>query len=212
VTLEFFDYRTDLKNFLITPEIRSRFMRIEPGTTTGSHTHDLGHEVFLVMEGTIEFDVAGRKAVLTAGQMCVALVDEPHTLRVIGDQPATIYLSVTPHIAPTHTRWDDRGNKLPPKYDTVVDGWEKAPATAEMVDQQVAAARAVAEAAAASLAAHERVAAELKKAIAEGDAAGARAAVDAMWERISPLYASVSTMAGLWNSLAPRAAPGAPEA
>src|SRR5207237_4091912 len=160
--LEFFDYRTDLKNFLVTPEMRSRFMRLEPGRDYTGHTHDLGHEIFLVMEGTIDFDVAGRTARLGPGQACIALVDETHLLRVDGDQPATIYLSVTPHLAPTHTRWDEQSNQLPPKYDTVVDGWEKAPATAEMVDRQVAAARAVAEAAAASLAAHERVADDLQ--------------------------------------------------
>jgi quercetin dioxygenase-like cupin family protein len=205
VTLEFFDYRTDLRNFFITPELRCRFMTIEAGTTTGSHTHDLGHEVFMVMDGEIEFDVAGRKAVLGPGQMCVARVDEPHTLRALGDRDATIYLSVTPHIAPTHTHWDADGNKRPPRYDTVQDGWQPSPATAELVDRQLAAVRALAEAAAAALAAHERTAAELKRAIAAGDPEAARPSVDAMWEGISQTFQRASAMADVWNELAPRA-------
>ena len=204
MTLELFDYRTDLRNVFITPELRCRFMKIPAGTTTGSHTHDLGHEVFMVMEGQIEFDVAGRKAVLGPGQMCIARVDEPHTLRPLGDRDATIYLSVTPHIQPTHTRWD-AGGRLPPKYDSVQDGWEHAPATPELVDRQLAAVRALAEAASAALAAHERTADELKRAIAAGDPAAARPSVDAMWAAISQTFQRASAMADVWNELAPRA-------
>ena len=29
--LEIFDYRTDIRNLLVTPHIRSRFLRMEPG-------------------------------------------------------------------------------------------------------------------------------------------------------------------------------------
>ena len=39
--------------------------------------------------------------------MCYALVDEPHSVRVLGDEPVYMYLSVTPHIQPTHTFFDD---------------------------------------------------------------------------------------------------------
>jgi quercetin dioxygenase-like cupin family protein len=205
VTLEHFDYRTDLRNVFITPELRCRFMKIPAGTTTGSHTHDLGHEVFMVMEGQIEFDVAGRKAVLGPGQMCVARVDEPHTLRTLGDEDATIYLSVTPHIQPTHTSWDAAGQKRPPRYDSVQDGWEHTPAAPELVDRQLAAVRALAEAAQAALAAHERTADELKRAIAAGDPAAARPSVDAMWAGISQTFQRASAMADVWNELAPRA-------
>lgn len=203
--LEYFDYRTDLRNFLVTPEIRARFMHIPAGTTTGSHTHDLGHEIFLVLEGTIEFDIAGRKATLGPGQCCVALVDEPHTLRVLGDQPATIYLSVTPHVAPTHTQWDASGQKKPPRYTTVVDGWSPEAATAELVEAQVAAARALADAAAESLAAHEAAATELERALADGDAAAARLAVDAMWTGVHATHRALYAMDATWNQLAPRA-------
>jgi quercetin dioxygenase-like cupin family protein len=203
--LEYVDYRTDLKNFLVTPEMRSRFMRLEPGRDYTGHTHDLGHEIFLVMEGTIDFDVAGRKARLGPGQACVALVDETHCLRVVGDQPATIYLSVTPHVAPTHTWWNADGTKKPPRYDTVADGWEPQPATHEMVDEQLARVRALASAADAALRVHERAAEELKRAIAAGDREAARTAIDAMWAEIYPTFRAAFAMAQTWNSLAPRA-------
>ena len=205
MSLEYWDYRTDVKNFVITPEMRSRFMRLEPGRDYTGHTHDLGHEIFIVMDGEIDFDVAGRKARLGPGQACVALVDETHHLRAVGDKGATIYLSVTPHIAPTHTWWNEDGTRKPHRYDTVTDVWTDAPATTDMVDAQVAAARKLAAAAGECLAVHEQVAADLKAALTAEDRAGARAAIDAMWERIFPTFQAAFAMASTWNELAPRA-------
>ena len=118
MALEVFDYRTDVRNVVILPEIRARFIRMEPGQTNVPHSHDLGHEVFLVLEGEIEFEIAGQRAVLSPGQMCVAYRDELHALRCVSDEPATFYISVTPHVEPTHTRWDRHGAKLPPEYGT----------------------------------------------------------------------------------------------
>src|SRR5215207_5818358 len=114
--LEVFDYRTDVRNVVITPEIRARFLRLEPGEVAERHSHDLGHEVFLVLEGQCEFEIDGARAVLGPGQMCFARVDQLHQVRTVGDQPMTMYLSVTPHVEPTHTLWDERGNKRPPHY------------------------------------------------------------------------------------------------
>jgi quercetin dioxygenase-like cupin family protein len=205
VALEYWDAREHFGNPIVTPEIRARFMRLEPGRDYTGHTHDLGHEIFLVMDGEIDFDVAGRKARLGPGQMCVALVDETHLLRVVGDKPATIYLSVTPHVHPTHTRWNADGTKAPPRYDTVQEGWTHAPPTPDLVDAQVAAARRLAELAQECLDVHLQVEADLKAAIGAGDVVGARTAVDAMWERIYPTFRAVYAMAAAWNELAPRA-------
>jgi quercetin dioxygenase-like cupin family protein len=207
--LEVWDFRHDLKNVFIAPEIRARFMPLPAGTVTSSHTHDLGHEVFLVLDGRIEFTVGVDQAILTPGQMCIARRDEPHTLRVLDDRPATIYLSVTPHVAPTHTFWDDAGSKLPWRYETVRDGWTPAPATAELVDEHLAAVRAFAAAAAACGQAHEQSAPRLRSALAAGDAAAARAAVDDAWERLRAAYLALARLTESWNELAPRAtAPG----
>jgi hypothetical protein len=40
---------------LFTPEIRSRIMRFEPGQVSEGHTHDVGHEMVLVLAGRAEF-------------------------------------------------------------------------------------------------------------------------------------------------------------
>ena len=95
-----YDYRTDIRNVLVTPQIRSRFLKMEPGQSAQLHSHDLGHEIFLILEGRVEFEIDGETEELGPGQMCVALVDQPHTVRVLGDEPMTMYLSVTPHIHP----------------------------------------------------------------------------------------------------------------
>ena len=46
-----YDYRTDVRNVLVTPQIRSRFLKMEPGQSAQLHSHDLGHEIFLILEG-----------------------------------------------------------------------------------------------------------------------------------------------------------------
>src|SRR5437899_8591134 len=102
-----FDYREDVRNVLVTPQIRSRFLRMEPGQVARRHSHDLGHEVFLVLAGKAVFEIEGETAELGPGQMCVVLADQLHSVRVAGDEPMTMYLSVTPHVQPTHTSWSD---------------------------------------------------------------------------------------------------------
>ena len=114
--LEVFDYRRDIKNVVITPEIRARFQRFEPGDVATRHSHDLGAEVFLIMQGRAEFEIEGETAVLGPGELCFADRDELHQVRVIGDEPVIMYLSVTPHVEPTHTMYAEDGSRLPPAY------------------------------------------------------------------------------------------------
>src|SRR5437763_15894207 len=90
-----YDFRTDVRNLLVTPQIRSRFLRMEPGQVARRHSHDLGHEVFLVLAGRAAFEIEGETAELGPGQMCVVLADQLHSVRVIGAEPMTMYLSVT---------------------------------------------------------------------------------------------------------------------
>lgn len=201
-----YDYRTDVRNVVITPEIRSRFMRMEPGTVAARHSHDLGHEVFLVLEGQAEFEIDGERAVLGPGQMCFARADQMHQVRVVGGKPMTLYLSVTPHIEPTHTRWDDRGQKLPPSYGTATvteraNRPHPGESPADLVDRHVAAAKVLAAAAAANAKAQEKEAAVLRRALAAGDSTAAKAAVDAMWQQIYLAYKSFQTLEAAWNEL-----------
>ncbi len=214
--LTVFDYRQDVRNVVVTPEIRGRFLRMEPGQVATRHSHDLGHELFLVLDGQAEFEIDGERAVLGPGQACFARRDQLHQVRTVGDQPITMYLSVTPHVEPTHTTWTadpkEGGEKEPPRYgiwrspdrDGVPD-LAKPPAT--LVDRHLAQLRSLADLAAASAAAQERHGAALKQALAAGDVAAARAEVDAMWAHLSPLLRAVSELTAAWNDLAPAAAP-----
>ena len=116
MALTVYDYRTDVSSVLVTPQIRSRFMRLEAGEAAEPHSHDLGHEIFLVLDGRAEFTIDGETGEVGPGQMCVALVDQLHSLRVLGDEPMTMYLSVTPHIQPTHTMWTPEGDRMPHRF------------------------------------------------------------------------------------------------
>ena len=92
------DFHKDIRNVLTTPEIRARFLQVEVGRTAQSHTHDLGHEIFLILQGQAEFTIEGQAEVLGPGQLCIALTDEAHQVRNVGDEPVIMFLSVTPHI------------------------------------------------------------------------------------------------------------------
>src|SRR6266704_162977 len=117
MALEVFDSRTHIRNLFITPEIRSRIMRFEAGEVSHGHTHDLGHEMFVVLDGRAEFTIDGQAAVLGPGQICVARAGAWPAIRTLPDAPMTLYLSVTPHIEPTHTQWDrEGGTQLPYRY------------------------------------------------------------------------------------------------
>jgi len=140
----------------ITPEIRARIMRFEPHQVSAGHTHDLGHEMFVVLHGEAEFTIDGESAVLGPGQVCVARAGQWHEVRAVGDAPMTLYLSVTPHIEPTHTQWEHEGGKqLPYRYGAATRAEREASsvpasATSVLIEQHVAACRALAETAQAS--------------------------------------------------------------
>ena len=207
MALDVYDYRTDIRNVVVTPEIRSRFIRMQPGAVATRHSHYLGHEVFLVLEGRAEFEIDGERAVLGSGQMCFARAEQMHQVRVIGDEPITLYVSVTPHLEPTHTMWDGQGQREPPRYGTATAA-ERAEhrgarePTREVVDRHVARAKALAETAAENEAAQEAGAVALKRAQAAGDPAAVKAAVDAMSERICLTYKSFRALELSWNDLA----------
>ena len=203
-----YDYRTDVRNVVITPEIRSRFMRLEPGAIAARHSHDLGHEVFLVLEGQAEFEIDGERAILGPGQMCFARADQMHQVRVVGDRPMTLYLSVTPHLEPTHTYWDAQGNKLPPRYGTATVAERTQPPRsgdppAALVDRHIGATKALAAAAAANATAQVEAATVLRRALAASDPVAAKAAVDGMWRQIYLMYKSFQELELAWNELTP---------
>ncbi len=202
-----FDYRDDIANMLVTPQIRSRFLKMAVGQFNQSHTHDLGHEIFLILQGRAEFDIEGHKEVLGPGQMCIALTDEAHTVRNVGDDEVIMYLSVTPHILPTHTYWTAAGEKEPPRfakssaYDLEADlsagAGERADEHLQAVEDFVAQTKETAKTQ------REQVAA-FKQALAADDKATALKARDAMWHALYPMFKAVHELADAWNTFAHR--------
>ena len=93
-----YDYRTDIRNILVTPQIRARLFRIPVDKVSGArpggrgHSHDLGVEAFLILQGQAEFWIDGETQVLGPGQACFTSVDEIHTVRNVGDEPFIMYL------------------------------------------------------------------------------------------------------------------------
>jgi quercetin dioxygenase-like cupin family protein len=206
-----YDYRTDVRNLFVTPRIRSRFLRMEPGEVAGRHSHDLGHEIFLILEGTCEMEIDGERAVLTPGQLCVAFAHQMHQARNVGDVPMTMYLSVTPHVLPTHTRYDpETGERLPLTYfppstyhqdDAMADV-----STAELADRHLAELRALARLAQAASEAGEAGAAAIKTAASQDDRQALKDIIDGLWSDVRALYDRLDAMTVAWNHLASRAA------
>jgi quercetin dioxygenase-like cupin family protein len=213
MTLEFFDVHRDVRNLFITPEIRNRIMQVQPGETTNGHTHDLGHETFIVLDGEAEFTIDGESALLGPGQLCIARAGQWHTVRCVGNLPMTMYLSVTPHIEPTHTLWDrEGGNQLPYRYGESTRAERHAHTTPplppeQMLEQHVAATLAFAEAAQANASVQQVAAAELAAALHQADPAAAHAAVDAMWQSFYTTYTRLQAAELAWNQVATLAAP-----
>jgi len=202
-----YDFRTDIRNVLVTPQIRARFLKLEPGTVAKPHTHDLGHEVFLILQGRAIFEIDGERAELGPGQMCVALVNQSHGITVISKEPVIMYLSVTPHIQPTHTLWTADGKRLPHRFISNENYDVRPPSSAsdaEAVDKQIKAAKEFGEAARRAVERQVTLGAKLKKALATRDEATARATRDQMWDSLCEVFNKAPELADAWNDLAPR--------
>lgn len=209
MSFKVYDFRTDISNILVTPQIRSRFLKMKVGQFNKSHTHDLGHEIFLILQGQAEFDIEGHKEVLGPGQMCIALTDEAHTVENVGDDEVIMYLSVTPHIQPTHTYWTNEGTKEPPRFTplTNYDGEnDRTTPTEELADRHLAAAEALAETTAATAKVQQAQVAAFKQALVDGDKEAARQARDEMWQALYTMYQSVYGMSDVWNDFTARTA------
>jgi quercetin dioxygenase-like cupin family protein len=205
---EVYDYRTVNRNVLVTPEIRARLYHMKPGQVDGRHSHDLGHEVFLILEGQAEFDINGSKQVLGPGQMCVALADEIHQVRnLLPDKPTIMYLSVTPHIHPTHTGRSEDGARMPPRFAPNENYHVQTDTNVPIEDvlaKHLAAAHAVLDAAQANWERQQEAAGQLRQALESGDRDAATTARNAMWDAIYHLHKRIYDMGAIWNELAPR--------
>lgn len=208
-----YDYRKDIANVVVEPEIRARFMRMNPAPPGRMHSHDLGGEIFLTLEGQCEFIVEDERVTCSPGELIYVPPRVRHTLHAVGDQPCTVYLSVTPHVEPTHTNYDEQYNLAPYRY----GGWRgkehgdaRPDASTEVLaDEVVEAARQLRELAVRNVAAVEEHAAALKGSLSTGDAEKTKATVDAMWRELRDTLQHVRELERRWSALAPRSMPKA---
>ena len=144
---------------------------------------------------------------LGPGQMCIALTDQYHTVRNVGDDEVVMFLSVTPHIQPTHTFWNDDGTKQPPRF-AATGAYDEPPdrttPTVEIAARQAAAAATVARSATDAAAIQQEQLARWQQALAAGDEAAAHAARNEMWEALSELFSRTAELAAAWNDFAAR--------
>jgi quercetin dioxygenase-like cupin family protein len=196
-----YDYRNPehIKNLLITPEMRSRILKMEPGQGFNTrHSHDLGHEVFLILQGTAEFEIEGDVRTVETGQLCFAVTDEAHSVRVIGDTPVIMYLSVTPHILPTHTGRSAEGQAKPinfspaTSYDVELDS---SISRENRLSRHRSAIGALVSATA-DLVKHHATALDQ---LAGSDTPGAIR--EEMWKDVYKVFKSVSEFGDSWNDL-----------
>ena len=196
-----YDYRNPdhIKNLLITPEMRSRILKMEPGQGFNSrHSHDLGHEVFLILQGVADFEIEGDVQTVKAGQLCFALTDEAHSVRVVGDEPVIMYLSVTPHILPTHTGRTADGTAKPisftraGSYDVELD---PSVSREDRITRHRAAIQSLATAAQSLASSHASGLDGLS------DSEEAEAVREEMWRDLYRVFKSVSELGDSWNDL-----------
>jgi mannose-6-phosphate isomerase-like protein (cupin superfamily) len=204
-----YDYRVDLANLTVRPELRNRFRQVELGPRPEFHSHDLAGETFLVIEGTIEFSVEDEQVVCQVGQTIYVPPKHKHAVRAVGERPGVIYLSVTPHVEPTHTFYDAHGVQLPPRYgvwraaggddDDEPDAARRS--TAELLAAYAAAATTLAELASTNAATISSAPVPLSS-----DAVQVKALVDSLWPGTRTLLEATSAMEAAWNALALKAA------
>jgi len=201
--IEVFDYRHDVRNVFVAPTMRGRFLRHEPDEAGPSHSHDVGDELFLILEGRCEFTIEGEVAVLGPGQLCVARREQRHQVRVVGDEPMTMFLVVAPHLEPTHTFLDEAGNRLPPVYNaTTAAEFTAARERTELGDQLADFSLLLAVMADATLGASrafDEVSSDL-----EAGGAEAKQALDEAQALIGELHLRLTAMTEVWNDLAAR--------
>ena len=206
-----YDYRQNIANVVVHPEIRGRFMRMDPAPAGRMHSHDLGGEIFLVLEGQCEFIVEDERVTCDPGQLIYVEPRVKHTLHAVGDKPCVVYLSVTPHVEPTHTQYDESYNRLPPRYGTWRGKDDSAPLseipTNEVADRYAEAARKLVALSEANAEGQSRFLHDLNRAIATGDQAQAKQVMDDMWLSLRAVLQQVSDVELIWNALATRAMP-----
>jgi quercetin dioxygenase-like cupin family protein len=203
MAIDVFDFRTDNRNVFISPKMRGRFLRHEPGERGPFHSHDIGDELFLILRGQCEFAIDGDRAVLGPGQLCVARAGQKHEVRVVGDEPMIMFLVVAPHIEPTHTFWADDGTRLPEQYNlTTTAEYAESDHSEPILELAQAVSTALSQ-----LASDTALAAKMFANQVDALGAGgtiAKAALDESWPALRTMHEQLFAVQGAWNALAQR--------
>ena len=201
--IDVFDFRTDTRNVFISPKLRGRFLRHEPGERGPFHSHDLGDELFLILQGQCEFAIDDDRAVLGPGQLCVARSGQKHEIQVIGEEPMIMFLVVAPHIEPTHTFWDDAGARLPNQYNlTTAAEYDETDHSEPVLDLAQAVSTALSQLASDTALAAKQFANRVDALGAGGMIA--KSALDESWPTLRTMHEQLFIMQEAWIALAQR--------
>jgi len=201
--IDVFDFRTDTRNVFISPKLRGRFLRHEPGERGPFHSHDLGDELFLILQGQCEFAIDDDRAVLGPGQLCVARAGQKHEIQVIGEEPMIMFLVVAPHIEPTHTFWDDAGARLPNQYNlTTAAEYDESDHSEPVLDLAQAVSTTLSQLASDTALAAKQFANRVDALGAGGMIA--KSALDESWPTLRTMHEQLFIMQEAWNALAQR--------
>jgi quercetin dioxygenase-like cupin family protein len=203
MAIDVFDFRTDNRNVFISPKMRGRFLRHEPGERGPFHSHDLGDELFLILQGQCEFAIDGDRAVLGPGQLCVARAGQKHEVRVVGEEPMIMFLVVAPHIEPTHTFWADDGTRLPEQYNlTTTEEYAGSDHAEPVLNLAQTVSTALSQLASDTALAAKMFANQVDALGAGGSIA--KAALDESWATLRTMYEQLFAVQEAWNTLAQR--------
>ena len=127
-----FDWHDDPSGTIVAvPQVRARFLEFPPGRPMGnyhSHEESDGVETFVCLKGRFRFDIDGEIVEIGPGQAVFTYPPEKHRVEAVGDESAVMFLTVTPHQQPTHTHFDEHGNRLPTRVGVTDPTWMGQPA------------------------------------------------------------------------------------
>jgi quercetin dioxygenase-like cupin family protein len=88
-----------------------------PGVGIPPHMHTREDEVFMLLEGQVEFYVNGQTRLLGPGATLLGARNVPHGYQVVGDKPCRMYFTVTP--AQLEPMFDQLAALSPPEPESI---------------------------------------------------------------------------------------------
>lgn len=70
---------------------------LEPGCSIGAHVHENEEEIFYIIKGTATYDDNGKTVLLNAGDSCVCLDGEKHSVANRGEETVELFAVILTH-------------------------------------------------------------------------------------------------------------------